>query len=542
MSGTAAKLLLVDDTEASLVALAALLEGDGVQILQARSGPEALELLLVHEIALALIDVRMPGMSGFELAELMRGSGRTKRVPIMFVTAGSHDPQRIFKGYESGAVDFLFKPIEPHVLKGKVEVFLELYRQRSELSKALRLNELFVGILGHDLRNPLGTILTGTRLLEAPLPDEEKRNTLCQMAAAGQRMADMIEQMLDLTRVRLGHGLGFAHAAKQIDIGKLARRAAEELSVAHPRRELNVEIHGECTAWGDPDRLLQLLSNVIGNALQHGTPAAPISLSVEADPREIAVRVRNGGWIPPSALASLFDPFRERLRGESSSRGLGLGLFICRQIALAHGGTVNIESSEAAGTLLTARLPRGAPEPNAASGRGALASRRRDGSDAALEPQLPVPARRIEREARAPAGRVQWQGANRARVLVVEDNLDAAETLSILLGVLEHEAEAVANGAAALAAAATYQPDVMLVDIGLPDIDGYEVARRVRAHPLLREVVLVALTGHGRDEDRQRAYAAGFDHHLVKPVDTDTLSALLAMLPTRPGGARPPAC
>src|SRR6202012_2296694 len=147
------QILMVDDTPENLVELEALVRRDGVQALTARSGAEALELLLIHEVSLALLDVQMPEMDGFELAELMRGAERTKHVPIIFVTAGARDPRRVFKGYETGAVDFLFKPIEPMILKGKTDVFFELYRQRRELSNSLRLNEMFVGILGHDLRN-----------------------------------------------------------------------------------------------------------------------------------------------------------------------------------------------------------------------------------------------------------------------------------------------------------------------------------------------------------------------------------------------------
>src|SRR5215468_1613717 len=125
------------------------------------------ENLVVHDVAIAVIDVQMPEMDGFELAELMRGAARTKHVPIIFITAGARDPKRVFQGYETGAVDFLFKPIDPQALRGKADVFYQLYKQRQELSSSLRLNELFVGIIGHDLRNPLSAIVTGAQLLEA---------------------------------------------------------------------------------------------------------------------------------------------------------------------------------------------------------------------------------------------------------------------------------------------------------------------------------------------------------------------------------------
>ena len=351
------KFLVVDDTVENLVALEALLRRDGLQVLTACSGLEALELLLVHDVALALLDVQMPGMDGFELAELMRGTERTRHVPIIFVTAGARDPQRVFKGYESGAVDFLFKPVDPHVLRSKADVFFELHRQRLQLAEALRLNEMFMGILGHDLRNPLGTMLTGLQLLERQLVDERQVRTLRRMSSAGQRMTDMIEQLLDLTRVRLGGGVGFRRSSDRLDVGILVQRTVDELRGAHPEREIAVDVRGDCAILGDEQRLLQLFSNVVANAIQHGTPGTPVQVIAEGAAQEIVVRVRNSGTIPPELLPTIFDPFRAR-RGTTSSAGLGLGLFIAQQVALAHGGTVSVESSEATATEFTVRLVR----------------------------------------------------------------------------------------------------------------------------------------------------------------------------------------
>jgi len=200
MNSEPVKFLLVDDVEENLLALEALIRREGLVVLKARSGMEALELLLVHEVALALLDVQMPGMDGFELAELMRGAERTKHVPIIFVTAGNRDPLRPFKGYETGAVDFLYKPVEPLVLKAKADVFFELDKQRKEYAQALQMNDLFLGILSHDLRNPLSTMVTGAEFLERQVSDPAHVRTLQRMAFAGRRMADMIEQLLDLTR------------------------------------------------------------------------------------------------------------------------------------------------------------------------------------------------------------------------------------------------------------------------------------------------------------------------------------------------------
>lgn len=353
------KFLVVDDTEENLVALEALLRREGLEVLTARSGLEALELLLAHDVALALLDVQMPGMDGFELAEIMRGTERTKHVPIIFVTAGTRDPARVFKGYESGAVDFLFKPVDPNVLRSKADVFFELHRQRQALADALRLSELFMGILGHDLRNPLNTLFIGTQVLAAQLTDERQLAMLRRMKAAGQRMSDMIEQLLDLTRARLGGGVGFSRASERVDVGSLVMRTVEELRIAHPERELLVELHGDCTLVGDEHRLLQLFSNLVANALQHGTPGTPTRVIADGSEPCIVVRVHNSGIIPAKLLPTLFDPFRAREGREgSASGGLGLGLFIAQQVALAHGGTVSVESSEPVATTFTVRLPR----------------------------------------------------------------------------------------------------------------------------------------------------------------------------------------
>jgi len=352
------KFLIVDDVEENLVALEALLRRDGLEILKARSGTDALELLLAHDVALAFLDVQMPGMDGFELAELMRGSERTKHVPIIFITAGNRDPLRVFKGYESGAVDFLYKPIEPHVLRGKADVFFELYRQRKEYAQALRLNELFVGILGHDLRNPLGALLTGAELLESKVTDEKLKKTLRRMTSAGQRMSDMIEQLLDLTRARLGGGLGFARARQRVDVAELVQRTVDELHGAEGEHRVSVETAGDCVIVGDPDRLLQLFSNIIANALNHGQPGTPVHVRALSNADELRLTVHNHGAIPPDLLPTLFDPFRHRATVRANSQGLGLGLFISQQIALAHGGSIEAESDSLHGTTFSVRLPR----------------------------------------------------------------------------------------------------------------------------------------------------------------------------------------
>jgi two-component system, sensor histidine kinase and response regulator len=366
------KILIVDDTPENLVVLDALLRRDGVQILAARTGAEALELLLVHEVALAVLDVQMPDMDGFELAELMRGAERTKRVPIIFITAGTRDPERMFQGYESGAVDFLFKPIEPHILNSKVDVFLELADQRRRATHALRLNELFVAIVGHDLRNPLAAMVAAAEQLADQLSDDRQLRTLRRMMSAGDRMTAMIEQLLDLTRARLGGGVGFVRVREPVDVGELVARAVDELRAGHPDRQIAVSSASDCSASGDPVRLVQLFSNLVGNAVTHGAADSAITVTVIGRLGDIVVEIRNDGVIPSERIATLFEPFRPRLRDAVRSTGLGLGLYISHQIAAAHGGDISIDSTPETGTVVTVRLPRAADdEPDARAARAA---------------------------------------------------------------------------------------------------------------------------------------------------------------------------
>jgi len=363
------KFLIVDDREENLYALAQILRRDGLELVAARSGAAALEQLLLHDFALAVIDVQMPEMDGVELAELMRGTERTQAVPIILVTAGKEERSRLFRGYEAGAVDFLYKPIEPMVLRNKAETFFELYRQKQQLAQqlerlraseeklaeTLRLNELFVAVVGHDLRNPLQAIITGSQLIARRSTDTEAVRLAETMRDGGRRMQRMTGALFDLTRARLAGGIPITPT--RCDLRPLAERVFEEHKLAAPSRRLTLGIRGNVEGEWDPTRVEQLLSNLLGNAVQHGAPTGSVEVAIHGDAEHaIVLEVRNGGAIPPALLGQLFDPFRRREDGLSD--GLGLGLFIVQQIALAHRGHVDVASSEAAGTCFRVQLPR----------------------------------------------------------------------------------------------------------------------------------------------------------------------------------------
>lgn len=361
--GPPAKCLVVDDLEDNLVALQALLDDQPVEVLRARSGPEALELLLQHEVALALIDVQMPGMDGFELAELMRGTERTRHVPIIFVTAGAHDRQRLFKGYDSGAVDFLFKPIEPHMLRSKVSVFCQLHRQKRELARSLRqreedlrMHEMFTAVLGHDLRAPLSAILMAAELLvRKPDPAIEKVGQ--RVRDSGRRMNRMIEDLLDLTRARIGGGLQVLRSRG--DLCQIIERVVQERQTARPERAVVLRCAGDGSGLWDADRIAQAMSNLVGNAQQHGEAGTPVEVEIDGSDAALAhVRVSNGGAIAAALQSTLFDPFRSGRSVSGRGEGLGLGLYIVQQIVQAHGGRIELHSPAGGPTVFTLSLPR----------------------------------------------------------------------------------------------------------------------------------------------------------------------------------------
>lgn len=366
------KFLLVDDIEENLVALEGLLQRGGLVLHRARSGVEALELLLVHDFALALIDVQMPEMDGFQLAELMRGMERSRHVPIIFVTAGARDYSRVFRGYESGAVDFLFKPIDPGILRHKVDVFFELWQQRrqlalevrerdrllGEVAETLRLNEMFLAALGHDLRNPLSAIMTGATLLAERVEDPQMAAVARRILTSGSRMTNMIAQLLDLARARLGGGI--LVSPDDANLRTMLDRVIGEQREVAGARPIRCETSGDCRGTWDEMRLGQALSNLIGNAIEHGADGTPVTVQVDGhETADVELRVSNQGVIRPELLPTLFEPFRSGRQFDRRREGLGLGLYIVRQIVIAHGGSIEVQSPDADGaTTFVIRLPR----------------------------------------------------------------------------------------------------------------------------------------------------------------------------------------
>ena len=369
--------LLVDDLDENLIALEAVLRSTGVVCLKARSGEAALELLLVHDVALALLDVQMPGMNGFELAEFMRGSERSRHVPIIFVTAGSADQQRRFQGYEAGAVDFINKPIEPDVLRSKASVFFDLFRQKRQitaqryelesLAAALRAadqrkNE-FLAVLGHELRNPIMALGAGLRLIERRGDAETAAMVHAEMGRAITHIARLVEDLLDITRIDQGKILLRPERIKLQDVLSFA---VEKTRHAFEKSEhrLELAIPSE-PIWLDADgvRVTQIVSNLLLNAAKYTPPGGDIRLALQRDNDAVEIEVSDTGvGIPPEMQAQIFEIFAQVDDGSGRMKdGLGIGLALVKQLVELHGGTIALKASEPGqGSTFAVTLPAGA--------------------------------------------------------------------------------------------------------------------------------------------------------------------------------------
>ena len=391
LSNIQAKLLIVDDLPENLLALEALIKREDRMVYKALSADEALSLLLQHEFAMAILDVQMPGMNGFELAELMRGTEKTRNIPIVFVSAAGRELNYAFKGYESGAVDFLHKPLDIHAVKSKVNVFVDLYRQskamklqveelersrreqellltrlqatQAELEQAVRMRDDFMSIVAHEVRTPLNGLILETQLRKMHLARENAAAfTLDKMHAMVDRderqiksLIRLIEDMLDVSRIRTGK---LSIRPSRFDLSALVRGLLQNFAPQIDAAESSVSLDADEPIEGNWDefRIEQVISNLLTNALRYGAKS-PIAVRVYSDNGQARVEVRDQGiGIGEENQKRIFQQF-ERVTAKHAVAGLGLGLFISEQIVTAHGGTITVESRIGEGALFRVCLP-----------------------------------------------------------------------------------------------------------------------------------------------------------------------------------------
>jgi CheY-like chemotaxis protein len=363
------------------------------------------------------------------------------------------------------------------------------HRARTEAEAANRAKDEFLAMLSHELRNPLQAITNSVVLLRQPArTDETGRRSLGTIERQTRHLTRLVNDLLDVTRVITGK---IQLECRSVDLNNAISQCIEQLSNGGRLQDHTFELQTE-PAWvhGDPVRLEQVILNLMINALRYTPSGGTIRLFLEHLDDEAIVRVEdNGVGIQPELLPRVFDAFVQGERSlERSQGGLGIGLTLVKRLVELHGGRVQAHSDgPGRGSLFVVRLP-----------------------------SIPAPGL----DASAPRSRAPATD-RRVRVLIVEDNADARESLCALLELDGHEVHQAADGEVGIELALRLHPDVVLVDIGLPRMDGYELARHLRARGA--HSWLVAITGYGRPEDRQRSLEAGFDDHVVKPIDPDGL-------------------
>lgn len=518
------KILVVNDDAASLMALVGLLSSwekeISFEVLTAQSGEEALRQVLFHEFAAILLDVNMPGMDGFETAEAIHLRPRSAATPIIFVTAYLADEMNRLKGYQKGAVDYLFTPIIPQILKAKLSVFaglaknnLQLRQQAEALDKRTkelsainaqlefeinerkiaehqnRTKDEFLAMLGHELRNPLNAIHSAAILLSLENTSTENlQHARDVIQRQSRHLSNIVDDLLDLSRIMSGK---VVLNKQPLEISKLLNECLETLKVSGRTATYQISVNTK-PAWveADPTRLEQILINLLDNAIKYTPQGGEIAVSITVQENEVCLEVSDSGMgMPADLLPQVFDVFVQGERpNDRSQGGLGIGLALVRQLTSMHGGTISAQSDGLGkGSTFVLRLPRSAAAPEAMP----------SSPDALF--------------------------LNAYTVLLIEDNADAREIMALLLQSYGHKVLQASNGLDGIQMAKDYKPDLILLDIGLPGIDGHEVAKRLKTNLATNAIPLVALTGYGQESDRKRTIEAGFNLHLVKPVRANEL-------------------
>ncbi len=528
-------ILVVDDNEANLVAIEAALQPLGRPLVLARSGLEALSRLLERDFVLVILDVAMPGMDGFETARLIRARPRNRTTPILFVTGLSWEDDEVIRGYELGALDFLIKPIRAEVLRAKASVLVQLQErtfelqqkgeelriaqarshereltmqrrrfeadalahQMHQLAETDRRKDEFLAILAHELRNPLQPLQTAVEImdLDSDKPLTPRVRSIIQRQV--HHIGRLVDDLLDVARFQTGR-LELRRELVALDT-IVDEAIAEVRTAADARGHRIVVTAGSATppsVFGDPLRLIQVVTNLLSNAIKYTEPGGEIAVAWGQEDDFARIRViDNGRGIPPEMLPRIFDMFVQERAGGDGAGGLGLGLGLAKRLVDLHHGSLFAESAG-------------------------------PGTGSSFELRLPLATQDELAKRRSTTGMLD-DGEPPLSIVVVDDAPDLRDLVADLLRMRGHDVVTANDGPSAVELIRSRRPDVALIDIGLPGMDGYEIARALRTDLPRTALRLIAMTGYGQASDRSTAFQAGFDDHIVKPARAETITRAL---------------
>ena len=517
------KVLIVDDYIENITALSHLIEANDIEIFTALNADEALNILTLHEIALALIDIQMPQVSGIELAQLIRGVNRFKDLPIIFVTAHQEDQSLIVQGYESGGMDILFKPLNPTIVRSKVRLFVEL-RKRTDLLKrsiyelvqlkiqaesANKAKSEFLANMSHEIRTPLSAVIGFSEIISNPQTSEVDRERIRgSILKNGKQLMRLVDEILDFSKVEanqlelITEVFSLKELIRDVEITFSQRAKEKNLSLDFTEMNVPKDIH----FIGDSHRIKQVLLNVVGNAIKF-TPKGSVKFTTQLkenlnsaipDTWKILITVQDQGiGIEQRFIGSLFTPFTQSDSTTTKQYGgSGLGLAISQRIMRLMNGDVRLlvtEENKGSVFEISFEIQR-ADELEVSKHAAGVSARKSPEAAGALKSKT---------------------------ILAVDDSPDNLELLEFILGEYDVNLTCVNGGKEALELTQKNAYDLILMDIQMPQMDGYETTRQIRSHGFLGPIV--ALTAHVVKSEIEKCYLAGCNAVIGKPYSRQML-------------------
>lgn len=530
-------ILIVDDREENLLTLEGILDNPELNIIKATSGNEALGLLLDNEISMILLDVQMPEMDGFETAEIIRSNEKTKYIPIIFVTAISKQREYVFKGYKTGAIDYLYKPLDLEILQSKIAAYIEFFKQKFEveqtkkelektiieLNKAKQITEeatlaksSFLANMSHEIRTPLNGIIG---MADLALMDENNTESqterLNDIRQSGESLLDIINEILDISKIEANK---LVLEEIEFNTRDLIKKIEKLLSVKTFRKELefttNISSDMPDILIGDPLRIRQILINLAGNAIKF-TNKGSVSINVKLLKKEknnlkIEFSVEDTGiGISKEKIAYLFESYSQAEKSTARRHGgTGLGLTISKKLVEMMDGTIEVESEIGKGSKFYFIIEL------------------KQGKTLKATDKSSIKNQETEKEKTS---------FKQLSVLIVEDQLINRKIIFQLLKRKGHKITSAENGKIALEKAKSEKFDMIFMDIQMPEMDGLEATKLIRKFEKDNKThtPIIAMTAHAMKGDKEVCLAAGMNHYVTKPINPAELYSVIEKLQSK---------